>query len=90
MGRPVVAAAECVSAIDAKADEGLVAASSVTEYLGAIDGLLNDVARATAMGERGRACVLRGYSWEAHLAAIDAHLPGAEATILGRRAEGTV
>ena len=77
MGRPVVAAAECVSAIDAKDGEGLVAASSVAGYVGAIDGLLQDATRATAMGERGRACVLRGYSWDAHLTAMDAYLPGA-------------
>ena len=75
MGRPVVAAAECVSAINAKADEGLVAASSVAEYVGAINGLLINAERASAIGERGRACVVRGYSWDAHLAAIDVHLP---------------
>jgi polysaccharide biosynthesis protein PslH len=89
MGRPVVAAAECVSAIDAKAGEGLVAAANVAEYVGAIDGLLQDAARATALGERGRACVVRGYSWDAHLAAIDAYLPGFEAPMPECRAEVT-
>ena len=87
MGRPVVAAAECVSAIDAEEGEGLVAASSVAEYEGAIDGLLRNDAQATAMGERGRACVLRGYSWDAHLTAIDAYLPHAAVTTSDRRSE---
>ena len=78
MGRPVVAAAECVTAIDAIAGEDLTAAVSAAEYVDAIDALLEDSSRATTMGARGRACVLRGYSWDAHLAAIDAYLPGAD------------
>lgn len=78
MARPVVAAAECVAAIDASIDEGLLPASKVQEYVRAIGQLLEDGGTASLIGQQGRACVIRGYSWDAHLAALDKFLPRAD------------
>ena len=75
MARPVVAAAECVSAIDAVAGEEVVAASSAADYVSAIGSLLSDNTRAGLIGTRGRECVVRSYSWDAHLSGIDPFLP---------------
>ena len=77
MARPVVAAAECVSALDAQTCEDLMAASRADEYVRAIDLLLQDPGRADALGTRGRASVMSRYSWDAHLAAMDRYLPKA-------------
>ena len=75
MARPVVAAAECVEAIDAESGEGLQAASCGADYVRAIEQLLDHPNNAEAVGQRARACVVRSYSWDAHLAAIDKFLP---------------
>ena len=74
MGRPVIAAASCVQAIDAEPGRDLLAAESAEEYQAAISGLLNAPAQAAAMGQAGRALVLGKYSWEAHMAVIDRYL----------------
>lgn len=71
MARPVVAAADCVSAIHAPARSGIVAAEVAAEYVAAIDGLLGDPARAGALALEARSLVRRWYSWEAQLSAID-------------------
>ena len=75
---PVVAAAECVAAIKAKASEALMPASTVAEYVSAIDKLLADAANAQAVGQCARTCVTRSYSWNAHLSFIDQYLPRAD------------
>ena len=75
MARPVVAAADCVAAIDAEASEALVPASTVEEYVAAIDRLLADAANAALIGQRARTCVTRAYSWNAQLSIIDQYLP---------------
>ena len=74
MGRPVVAARQCVEAIDAQAGQELLAAEQAADYVLAINELLAAPQRARTLGEAGRACVQRSYSWSAHLAGIDRHL----------------
>lgn len=74
MARPVVAARHCVEAIDATEGQELIAADSAEDYLRQISALLTDKPRGAALGLAGRECVLRGYSWSAHLAGIDRYL----------------
>ncbi|MBL8335341.1 MAG: TIGR03087 family PEP-CTERM/XrtA system glycosyltransferase [Rhodoferax sp.] len=77
MGRPVVAAADCVAAIDARSGHNIVASSSADDYQQAVSTLLEDPARASQIGAAGRDCVLQSYSWHAHMTRIDPYLPGA-------------
>ncbi|HEY1182305.1 MAG TPA: TIGR03087 family PEP-CTERM/XrtA system glycosyltransferase [Rhodocyclaceae bacterium] len=79
MGRPVVAASTCTAAIDAAAGSELLAATTAEDYVAAIDALLQDRPRADAVGMHGRQCVLNKYSWDAHLAGLDRHLPAPSA-----------
>ena len=84
MARPVVAAASCVDAIDARPDHEILAATDAAEHAAGIAELLADRQRATAVGLAGRACVLARYSWPARLAELDHELaralaPGAAA-----------
>jgi sugar transferase (PEP-CTERM/EpsH1 system associated) len=81
MARPVVAATACVEAISATAGRHLLAAGDDDAFVGAIEGLLDDPARAAAIGQAGRAQVLAAYGWEARLRVLDEHLAAA----LGRR-----
>lgn len=74
MGRPVVAAAECASALSARAGEDLLAAQTAEDHAAAVGSLLDDPARAARIGEAGRRCVLAAYSWAAHLQALDRHI----------------
>src|SRR5690606_22970177 len=57
MGRPVVAASSCSAAIDAEPGRDLLAASTAQDYVAAISLLLQDRARADAIGASGRRCV---------------------------------
>lgn len=75
MGRPVVAARECVQAIDAVDGEDLLSAASAAEFVEVIEGVLTSPARAAAVGAAGRQRVVDRFSWAAHLSAIDRHLP---------------
>ena len=81
MGRPVVAASACTGAIEAEPGRDLMAATTADDYAAAINMLLADAGRAGEIGANGRHCVLARYSWDAHLAGIDRHLPrtGAQA-----------
>lgn len=77
MARPVVAAHECVQAIDAVPDEELIHAAVAQDYVNAIRELLTQPEDAARVGAAGRARVVAQYSWDAHLAGIDRYLPGA-------------
>lgn len=77
MQRPVVAAANCAAAIDAEPGRDLMTATTAQDYVAAISVLLQDRALADEIGANGRRCVLARYSWDAHLAGFDRHLPGA-------------
>lgn len=78
MGRPVVAAAECVAAINARSGENIVAASTAIEYQDSVGALLTDADRALRVGAAGRECILHSYSWNAHMARIDPFLPAGQ------------
>ncbi len=77
MGRPVVAAQDCVAAIDAVQGAELISASTAQDYVEAIQKLLRQPEQALAVGVAGRQCVVQRYSWAAHLAGIDRYLPSA-------------
>ena len=49
--------------------------------------LLDDRQRSASIGAAARACVLREYSWDAHLGAVDRRL---EALLAAQRAAATV
>jgi len=77
MGRPVVAADACTGAIEAESGRDLLAAETADDYIAAIRRLLDDAVLAAEIGRNGRQCVLRQYSWDAHLSGIDRYLPQA-------------
>jgi sugar transferase (PEP-CTERM/EpsH1 system associated) len=79
MARPVVAAAECASALSAQVGSELLAATDAGDYVQAIDRLLAAPDEAAAIGHAARERVLASYSWGAHLAALDGHLASAMA-----------
>ncbi|TDP74607.1 TIGR03087 family PEP-CTERM/XrtA system glycosyltransferase [Roseateles toxinivorans] len=74
MGRPVVAASHCAAAIDAVAGHDLLQAHEADDYVREINILLEAPGHGNDIGEAARRQVLRSYSWDAHLAGIDAGL----------------
>ncbi|MEJ6008010.1 TIGR03087 family PEP-CTERM/XrtA system glycosyltransferase [Paucibacter sp. AS339] len=74
MSRPVVAASTCVDAIDGEKGRDLMGATEPAEFIQAVSQLLNEPSLADQIGAAGRACVLKNYSWSAHLAGIDQYL----------------
>lgn len=74
MGRPVVAARDCVEAISAERGSELLDAADADAFVREAGALLRDPARAAAIGAAGRRRVLQDYSWDAHLAAFERHL----------------
>ena len=80
MGRPVVAASACTEAIDAAPGRDLLAATTADDYVAAVNTLLADPHHAGEIGSNGRRCVVEHYSWDAHLAGMDRHLPPTGAT----------
>ncbi len=90
MGRPVVAARNCVDAIDAMQGEELIPADTPQDYVEGIEQLLLHPDRAAKVGAAGRRCVVERYSWEAHLARIDRYLPQARSVAGDARATDTI
>jgi sugar transferase (PEP-CTERM/EpsH1 system associated) len=85
MAQPVVAARTCADAIDAEPGRELFSAETAADYVAIVDRLLAEPALARRIGQAGRLRVLQGYSWQAHLGRLDAHLanrpaPGVAAT----------
>jgi sugar transferase (PEP-CTERM/EpsH1 system associated) len=78
MGRPVVAAQDCVTAISAIDGRELMAATTVKDYVESAQTLIDQPDMANRIGQAGRACVVNGFSWDAHLMAIDPYLTDAE------------
>ena len=74
MSRPVVAAQSCVGAMHVAPGQDLLPARDADEYEAQVLALLADPARGAAIGAAGRRCVLRAYSWSAHLQTLDRHL----------------
>jgi polysaccharide biosynthesis protein PslH len=88
MSRPVVAAMECVSAVQAQPREGLIPASTSAEYVAAVKSLLANPTVAGDIGRQGRACVVRAYNWSARLSALDRYLPRPESVARSGVVEG--
>lgn len=81
MAKPVVAARSCVQAVadlGVQAGRDLLAADTPAEYQAALSQLLDQPQMARQLGEQARACVLQHFSWQAHLARLDAWLPTPE------------
>ncbi len=78
MGRPVVAAQDCVAAISAVHGSELLAAATSREYVEACNSVIRQPDAGNAIGAAGRRCVVRSFSWDAHLSGIDRHLAGVE------------
>ncbi len=76
MARPVVAAESCVSVLQAQAGRDIEPAADADAFVRVTGRLLDEPARARALGDAARQCVLRNYAWSAHLAVIDRHLAG--------------
>lgn len=76
MERPVVASTECAQAVDADNNNELLEAASAADFTNHITSLLEAPERATAIGKSARMRVVACYSWDAHMSAIDAYLPG--------------
>jgi polysaccharide biosynthesis protein PslH len=74
MARPVVAAEQCVAAIDAAPGRELLSARESADYAEAISQLLSDAPRAARMGAAGRSCILDRYSWDSRLDRLDQEL----------------
>ncbi|MEP7283599.1 MAG: TIGR03087 family PEP-CTERM/XrtA system glycosyltransferase, partial [Rubrivivax sp.] len=77
MGRPVVAAAPCVEALDVVPGRDLLSAHSAADYADAIGRLLDSPKLASAIGASAREQVIRHYGWDARLSALDACLDAA-------------
>jgi sugar transferase (PEP-CTERM/EpsH1 system associated) len=84
MARPVIAAASCGAALDARRGQEYLAADTEADYIAGVDVLLADPARAAHIGAAGRRRVLDAYSWDSNLAVLDTQLQAA----LERRAAG--
>jgi glycosyltransferase involved in cell wall biosynthesis len=65
-----------VSVLDVDAGREIVPAADAEAYVREVGALLDDPARARAVGVAARQRVLRSYAWGAHLSAIDRHLAG--------------
>ncbi|MCW5661943.1 MAG: TIGR03087 family PEP-CTERM/XrtA system glycosyltransferase [Burkholderiaceae bacterium] len=74
MERPVVAASQCLDAIDAVSGRDAVSADSGEDYVAAISGLLESPRIASAIGASARDFVVSRYSWSARLRELDAEL----------------
>jgi len=74
MGRPVVAAASCVDALDVQTGREILDAAEPDEYVQVIDSLLGAAPAAAAIGAAARLRVQQRYAWANHLAALDRQL----------------
>jgi len=77
--RPVIASQECAGAVDAVVGRDFLSAATADDYVREIAALLAAPQRAAEIGQAARAGVLARYSWDAHLARIDAYLDDAAA-----------
>jgi sugar transferase (PEP-CTERM/EpsH1 system associated) len=74
MGQPVVTVSSCAEAIGAQPAQGLLRADSSSFFVEALNGLLADPEKTCQIGSEAREFVLASFSWQAHLAGLDAHL----------------
>jgi sugar transferase (PEP-CTERM/EpsH1 system associated) len=77
MGRPVVASTECAGPIAARVGDELLVAATAAQFAAQIERLLANPDDGARFGTAARQRVVDDYSWQAHLAGIDAHLAAA-------------
>lgn len=75
MARPVVASAECATAVDAVFGQELLTATTPADFIAEIEALLQDAGHCASIGMAARKRVQSRYSWEAHLGGMDPYLP---------------
>ena len=74
MARPVIAAKSCVEALAVSEGTELFSAESAEDFITRISALLQMPERLASVGVAGRQCVIKNYSWDAHMAVIDPYL----------------
>jgi sugar transferase (PEP-CTERM/EpsH1 system associated) len=74
MARPVIASKSCVDALEVQRGTEIFAAESAENFITQISALLQTPEHLTSVGAAGRQCVVKHYSWDAHLSAIDPYL----------------
>jgi sugar transferase (PEP-CTERM/EpsH1 system associated) len=77
MAQPVVASAEAFEGIDAEPGVDLEVAGDAGQFAETVCRLLDDPAKAEALGARGRRCMIGRYTWESRLAPLDRIVEGA-------------
>jgi len=78
MARPVVASTGAFLGIEAEPGRDLLVADGAEAQAGAVLSLLDDEARAVAIGRAGRRRMIEGYGWDAQLGPLAAMLGLAE------------
>ena len=78
MGKAVVASESCAGALDAQPGRDFLTAGTAEDFARQVGALLRDPSRAAAIGLAARDAVVSRYSWAAHLAGFDRHLPAGE------------
>lgn len=86
MGQAVVASDACASGVRARPDADFLVAADAASFAAAVISLVCDPARAREIGAAARRVVVDHYSWQSHLAGIDAFLESASAGGRGREA----
>ena len=74
MARPVVVAQSCAGGIDAEPGVHIEVAADGPAFVARIEALLQDPARAAAIGLAARQRVMARYSWNAHLQRLGRYL----------------
>ena len=74
MARPVVVSADSATGLAARPGQDFEIARDGDDTVRHVLALLADSARRSTMGAAARACVVEHYSWQAHLAQLDALL----------------
>lgn len=87
MARPVVVSAAPAIGLDAEDGRDCAVAADGEDLCNRVVALLADPARGAAMGDAARDCVLRAYSWSAHLRMLDWLLDAPPGTAVAARAE---
>lgn len=87
MARPVVVSAAPAIGLDAEDGRDCAVAADGEDLCNRVVALLADPARGAAMGDAARDCVLRAYSWSAHLRMLDWLLEAPPGTAVAARAE---
>lgn len=85
MEKPVVTVPSCADAIGAGFEFGVLRAASASEFVQALDLLLLSPEKAVELGRAARQFVLKHFSWEAHLSAMDDWLPASTLDREGRK-----